>query len=240
MARHMNGMVKLAEPTEIVDVDRMALLGGELVERACGVDEGDGTEHKGKLWLQETELLCKESCQHSITTNGDVPITNRLLLKGEWAVYPSSEMKNSNSDTGQEVKPAADRSNESEMLITLSIESEDLHNGDIPCMHLRGTSWHADHVDGLGHRMDVLRGSMDLLRAWMDTQLNVSNSAETAVVSHGEGAGTYLGTGDTKHAVYEMDGVRSHADMSTGQMDTPSIKMNVIKPGNKLETISIP
>ena len=99
MAGHMNCTAEMAEP-QITDVDRTAPLGGEPAEGDCGVDEGNGTECEGKLWLQETELLCKESHQCSRTANGDIPITNRLLLKGEWAVYLSSEMKNLNGDAG--------------------------------------------------------------------------------------------------------------------------------------------
>ena len=42
-----NGTVERAKPTVAdADVNRMALLGGEPVERASGVDEGDGMEHK--------------------------------------------------------------------------------------------------------------------------------------------------------------------------------------------------
>ena len=38
-------MVETTEPTEITDVDsEKAVLGGELAERACRVDEGDETD----------------------------------------------------------------------------------------------------------------------------------------------------------------------------------------------------
>ena len=40
-AERMNGMVQSAKPRKMVaDVDRMALLGRDLAERACGVDKG--------------------------------------------------------------------------------------------------------------------------------------------------------------------------------------------------------
>ena len=68
----MNGMVKLAEPTEITDIDRTPMLAGELAMRDCGVDEGDGTECKGKLHLLKIEFHCKESDQHIGNTNEDV------------------------------------------------------------------------------------------------------------------------------------------------------------------------
>ena len=59
-AEHMNGTVELAEPTEIVDVNRTALLGRKPVERACGVDEGDGMEHEPQMQLPKAEFYCKE------------------------------------------------------------------------------------------------------------------------------------------------------------------------------------
>ena len=61
MAGHMNQMVKMAEP-QITDINEMALLGRKPAERAKEVNKGDGTEHKSKSRLQETELLCEESC----------------------------------------------------------------------------------------------------------------------------------------------------------------------------------
>ena len=74
-AGHTNWTAKMAKPTEITDVDRTALLGREPAERACGVDEGDGTERKGKSQLQEIELLCKESRQRNGNTMDDIPST---------------------------------------------------------------------------------------------------------------------------------------------------------------------
>ena len=43
MAEHMSGMPEAVETAEpmVVDVDRMALLGREPAERACGVDNSD-------------------------------------------------------------------------------------------------------------------------------------------------------------------------------------------------------
>ena len=40
----------------------------------------------------------------------------------------------------------------------------------------------------------------------------MSDSAETDVIDHGEGVSMYLGTGDLKHLVHEMNGIRGHAD----------------------------
>ena len=43
-----------------------------------------------------------------------------------------------------------------------------------------------------------------------------------------------------KRVIYMMDGIGSPADTSTGHGEVPSVKMNVIKPANETETISIP
>ena len=86
--------------------------------------------------------------------------------------------------------------------------------------------------------MDGLRGLPDVLRGWTDT-LDVLNRPVTAVVSHSDGTRTYLAIGDTRHVIHKVDGIRSHADASTGQMDTPSIKMNPTKPENETEIDSM-
>ena len=43
--------------------------------------------------------------------------------------------------------------------------------------------------------------------------LNGLNNAEPAVVSHSDGARTYLATGDTKCSIDVTDGIESHADI---------------------------
>ena len=92
-----NGTVERAEPTVAdADVNRMALLGGEPVERASGVDEGDGMECEPQTRLPKTELFCEETHQRNGNAEDNIPIANRLPLEGEWTVYPSGEMKNSN------------------------------------------------------------------------------------------------------------------------------------------------
>ena len=44
MAEHTNSMVKMAEPMEIVDINRAAMLGEDPATVACGVDKGDRME----------------------------------------------------------------------------------------------------------------------------------------------------------------------------------------------------
>jgi len=68
----------------------------------------------------------------------------------------------------------------------------------------------------------------------------MSNSAEMDGMSHGEGAGTYLGVRDAKYIVNTTDGIGSHADMSTEHGDVPRVNMDVAMTANEPETISIP
>ena len=135
-AGHTNGMVETANLHEtIADINRTAPLGGKLVERARGVDEGDGMEHEPQSWLQQTIFYSKED-QHNANANGDVPFANGLPLEGEWTVNPSGERDTSmhasidevEGDPGREVEPA-DIPNKSDMLIVLSIESESIGDG---------------------------------------------------------------------------------------------------------------
>ena len=217
-----NGTVERAKPTVAdADVDRMALLGGEPAERASGVDEGDGMECEPQMRLQQTILYCKE-VQRSGIANRDVPITNRLPLEGEWTAYPSG--KTSDLD----IEPADS-----------PIELEDPRSGGIPHVHLRDTNWHAGDANGPGNRLDGSRGLVDGSGAQPDA-LSVLNDTEMVCVSHGEGAGTYLGTGDAKCGITEMDGVETHAEALTGHGDVLNVNMYAIKPENEMQIVSIP
>ena len=208
MAERMNGMVQSANlPETIADVDRTALLGGEPAERACGVDEGDGTECEGKSWLQEIELLCKESCQRNRNTMDDIPSARKLPLVGEWTVCASGKASN------LEVKPA-DSSNELETLAIVSIELEGPDGSEIPHVRLGGTSCRVGDVNCLGCRTDGSRSQADGSTGQTDAS-NASNGAETAGMSKGEGADTYLGARGTKCSIRETDGVGSQTDVST-------------------------
>ena len=223
-------LVHDTEPTEMVaDINRTALLGGEPVEMACEVNEGNRMQRKD-LQLPKAELYCKERHQHSGNATGDVPSTQKLLLKGEWTVlYVSGELLTTT------VEPYAD-------------------DGDRNArVYLGGTHWRAGDTDCPGNRSDGLRyqadrsscqtdgprGEADTSRAWTDT-LKVSDSAEMNVIGHEEGAGTYLSIGDAKHLVKEMDGVGNHADVSIGHGDVPSVNTDVIKPTDTPQIVSIP
>ncbi|KIM61358.1 hypothetical protein SCLCIDRAFT_25990 [Scleroderma citrinum Foug A] len=89
MAGHTNQMAETAKPT-VADIDRTATLGEDLATAACGVDEGDGTEHRD-LQLQQTKFFCEETSQHNENATGDVPIVHGVPLKGEWTWCASSE-----------------------------------------------------------------------------------------------------------------------------------------------------
>ena len=261
------------------------MLGGKPAERAKEVDEGNRTEHKSKLWLQQMKLLCKEDNQHSGNTNRDLPIANGLPLEGEWSVYASGETTNSNGDTdasstatehvngpnesretkdamenesegceggmdeqasvdevdggiGQEVEPT-DVPIELETLIVMLIKLEDLGDSEIPCVYLGGTSWCASDTNSPGCRMDVSMGQADGSGVQMDAP-SMSNRAEMDGISYRDNAGTHLRVGDAKHLVYEMDGARTHMGTLTGQTDAPSIEMNMNKPANAPDIVSIP
>ena len=222
MAGRTNRMAEMAKPT-IVDVDRTARLGIELASEACGVDEGDGTECEGKSRLQETNLLCEEARQRNENASENIPSARKLPLVGEWTVCASSKA----SDL--EVKPM-DAPIESETLVIVSIQLEDLHSGRIPHVRLGGTSCHAGDANCLGNRADTSRYQPDGLRGLTDGSgglmdaLNALNKAEMAGMSHGEGASTYLSIGDTKCLVTETDGIETRADASIGRGDIPSVE----------------
>ena len=114
----------------------------------------------------------------------------------------------------------------------MSIKSESLGDSEIPRVYLGGMRIRADDANHPGNGADASSYQADRSRAWMDT-LNMSNSAETAVMGHREGADTYLGIRGTTHAVHETDGVRSHTDM-------PSVETNANKPADAGAIIRIP
>ena len=122
-----------------------------------------------------------------------------------------------------EVKPAGS-SNELEKLVIVSIKLEGPDGGRIPCVCLGGMRMRPGDMDGPGRRMDMSRGQVDASRAQTDapSALNMSNSTETAAISHGDGAGMYLSAGGAKHLVYETDGAGTHChDPVTPQNPIP-------------------
>ena len=245
----MNGTVETAEPHEtVVDINRMALLGGELAETACGVDEGDETGRKD-LRLLKAGLYCKERHQRNENTTDDIPSTYGMPLKGEWVICASGEVgccggivEQAGVDEAEALEPV-DTPDELDMLVIVLIEPDTEDGADIPCVYLGGTRWHACHIEGLGNRADTSRYQPDGLKGLTDGSgglmdaLNASNSAEMAVISQGEGGGTYLHTGGAKRLVHEMDAIGCHVDAANGQTDTPCIKTNAMNPVNETDSI---
>ena len=127
-AGHTKGTAQSANPPETdANTDRTTLLGGELAEMACGVNEGDRMECESKSRLQQMKLLCKEIIQHSEIANKNVPIAHGVPLEGEWTWCASSEATNlkGNANVFNTAIEHADGSDESTKTTnTKDIESE--------------------------------------------------------------------------------------------------------------------
>lgn len=219
-------------------VDGMALLGREPAKRASEVNE---TMHSDPQRLAQAQTNYEEN-QHSNNATKDVPSMHGLPLMGEWIVCASGkaseccqQLAGVDGDAGRKAKPV-DTMNVPEALVTMSIDLENSDSGDILHMHLGSTSWQAGDVNRLGDRVDGANSWTDGSTCQVDASKGLtdgpsrSNDSETDVIGHAEGARMYLGIGDMKHAVFEMDGIRSHADMSTGHGEALSVESNTIKP----------
>ena len=120
----------------------------------------------------------------------------------------------------------------------VSIKSEDLGGGDIPCVCLGGTQMQTGDTNGSRGQTDWLDNQTDELRGQMYV-LNQSNNTEMAGISHGDSAGTYLGAGDAKCGVEVTNGVESQTDMLIGRGDVPSVETDPNKPAKAPENVSI-
>ena len=156
-------------------------------------------------------------------------------------MYASGKV--SNPVDGVEPEGCEGGTDESTELLMMSVEPYVEDSGDILHVHLRGTRMRPGNANGPGSQMDgprgqsdVLKGQADRPRGWTDT-LSVSDSAETAVISHGERVSMYLGVRDAKHPVQETDGVGIHVDASVGWMDTPSVEMDADTPAKAPENV---
>ena len=251
-ATRTNGMAKMAKPTEMVaDIDRTALLDGEPAETACGVDEGDEMGHKD-LQLPKAGLYCEERHQCNENMKDDIPSAYGMPLEGEWVICASGEVgcsggivEQAGIDEAEALEPV-DTPDESDTLVIVSIEPDAADGADIPCVYLGGTSWQAGDANCCGNQADGSRGLTDVLRGLVDGSresmdpLGKSKRAEMAMLGCGDRSSTYLGPGDAKRVIEEMDGVESHADMSTGHEDIPNVETNVNRPAKAPDSISIP
>ena len=89
-------------------------------------------------------------------------------------------------------------SNESDILITISIESETPHSSEILQVRLASVHWHADDTNSPGHQadaskgqVDTLSGEADVLRGWADIP-DMLNHAEMAMLGHRDNLSTHL------------------------------------------------
>ena len=151
----------------------------------------------------------------------------------EWACVDEAD-----SNAGCGIKPA-DSPNELTEFVALSIKLEDLGSSDTPHVYLGSTRMQMGDTNGPGRGTDASRGQTDRSNGRTDT-LSVSNHAEMACVSHGEGAETYLGAGGMKRPVHETDGVEGHADASSGHPDVSSVETDAGISANEPESVSIP
>ena len=133
-------------------------------------------------------------------------------------------------------------SNESDKLITMSIESDKPSSGEVPRVRLASVRWHTGNVNGprsgadaSNSRTDRSHGQADQPRGSADAS-NTSNEAEAVVVSHRTSAGTYLSTGDVKRAVNKMDGIGSHADASSGHRNALIVETDALNMSNNAGT----
>ena len=233
-----NGMAEMAKPT-IAGVDRTALLGGKLAERACGVDKGDETECDPQTRLQQIEFYCEEKDQHSRNATGDIPSIQKLPLEGEWTVLLAS-------GKASDLEGDADASNEPTELLTTKVELPVKNGSDVPRVCLGAMCWHACNVEGPGNRVDGLSCETDVSssqagasRGQTDAPSGLNN-VEAAVVSHSNGPGMYLATGDVKRGGEKTDGIKSHADASSGHLGMSSVKTDALTTENETDIISIP
>ena len=143
------------------------------------------------------------------------------------------------------VEPMGDP-NESDMLVTMSIEPESLGGGNVPHVHLGGTRMRTDDVNGPGNGADASSRKTDVSSNQADGSadqtdtLIVSNGAEMAGISCGEVASTYLGAGDAKRSGDATDGIGIQADVSTRHRDTSNVETDARISANEPESISIP
>ena len=139
-------------------------------------------------------------------------------------------------DPGGGVEPV-DVLSESDMLVTMSMESESPDGGEIPRVRLGGTRSRADDADRPGRGTDVSGSQMVGSRGQTDT-LRASNKAETDSMSDGEDAETYLDVRGAKRVIDATDGVTRHADATTGHGDVPCVETDAYSTANATEFVS--
>ena len=146
------------------------------------------------------------------------------------------QLASMDGDTGRKAEPM-DTANVPKAFVTTSNDSENLGSSDILRMYLGSARPHPGDANRVGLQVDGSHSQADVLRDQTDAPI-VSDNTETASISHGKGAGMYLGVGGMKWPVEVMDSIGSHADASSGHSDMPSIGVNVDTPANEAKTVS--
>ncbi|KIM59480.1 hypothetical protein SCLCIDRAFT_27301 [Scleroderma citrinum Foug A] len=150
-----------------------------------------------------------------------LPRQPRLPLEGERIGVAANGYTHSSSGQPMPQKLSTS-SNKSDILITMSIESEDPGSSEtITRICLGGVNCHANDPNGPRNQTDGSHGEADVSRGWTDT-LNTSNRTATPGMSHRDDPSTYLDARDAKCNVDEMD--RSHVDALGGHSDMPSVE----------------
>ena len=204
-------------------------------------------QHMSTRYIPLPDRCTNANVQHSnrhLKPKINLPRWHGLPLEGERVSGAANSYTPSSSGQSMPQEPVH-TPNKPDTLVTISIESEKPCSSEIPQVYLEHAHWHANDIhhprsgaDASDGHIDRSRGLADDSRGWADV-LSTPNKPETANISHGEGAGTYLGPGDVKHGIRETDGVGSHADMSTWLTDIPSVKTNMLIPTITPETVSI-
>ena len=203
-------------------------------------------QHKSTQYKPQPNRCANSNMQHSNRhpkPTIHLPRRHTLPLEGESVGGATNSYTPSSSGQSMLQEPAH-TPNKPDILITISIESEKPRSSEILQVCLECVRWHANDMhhprsgaDALDSHIDRSRGLADDSRGRADVP-STPNKPETANISHGEGAGTYLGPGDAKCSVREMDGVGSHADTLTWLTDIPSIETNTLIPTITPETVS--
>jgi len=192
----------------------------------AAVERADGSYER--LGLVNVDGVESEGCEGG--TDGRVS-ADKAGTDVQTPVECCQQLCLADGDPGGEVE-RVDAPNELTQLLTTTIASY-VNDGDAnACVHLGGMSPCAGDTNGVGRGTDVLRSQTDAS--------NASNDAETDGISHGEGAGTYLGARGAKRVVHATDGVGSQSDASSGHRDVPSVDTDAINTAYATQNVSIP
>ena len=241
-AQHSNGHPK---PRIHLPRQHRQPLEGERHIRATNGDAHSSSRHsmpqKLAASLNESDTLVTVSTESEKPHSGEIP---RVRLAGvRWhaddengprsGADASNGHMNGSHGQADESKDSAEASNTSNNAITATMSDSESAG---TYLGARDTRRAIDGTNGLGGQTEMSEGQTDMSRAQADAP-NVSNTAETAGISRNDSAGMYLGLGDAKHTIDEMDGLGGHADRSNGQTDTPTVKTHAITPTDEVGNI---